>query len=52
MAGAVMRLAGIDAARVLFQENPRRVLNGQPLLQVPAGRGGEARKKRLFGFFG
>jgi protein-tyrosine phosphatase len=51
MATAVTTFAGIDAARVLFQENPRRVLRGEPLLHLPARGGGEP-KRRRFGLFG
>jgi protein-tyrosine phosphatase len=50
MAATVMRLAGIEAARVLFQDNPRRVLRGEALLAPPA-HAGEPRKRR-FGLFG
>lgn len=50
MARSVMEFAGIDVARVLFQENAGRVLRGEPLLSVP-GRGELEPKKRRFGIF-
>lgn len=51
MEANVRAVAGEEAARVLFRENPQRVLLGEPLLPVPAGDPGTSRK-RLFGLFG
>lgn len=50
MARSVMAVAGVDAARILFEENAGRVLRGDPLLQVPA-RGEVESKRKRFGIF-
>jgi protein-tyrosine phosphatase len=51
METAVAQAVGIEAADVLFGDNPARVLEGKPLLEVPVVEA-ESQQKRLFGFFG